>query len=177
MDLIDPRTFAIDTINADGSTNAVVEGKTVKVVLAPAITAGAYGAGQVVGGLLHFAGVGRVPNGTGLVTSASLASKTATTAQFDLILFSSQPSTSLADQANISTVAAVDISRISKFYSMTEWTAVGAGAFGQAPSEARFFQCSDPTNTQDLWGYLVARGAITFGSTSDVTVTLRAAQD
>lgn len=155
-----------------GGTTAV----TVSVAVTPTVSATTYTTGLVIGGLMSFAGMARSANSTGLINSASVASKSPNTASIDIIVFGVQPG-SIADTGNISTLAPADLAKIVCVFSLAEWSSIGAGSFGQAAPESRFFKCADGTNTQTLWAYAVARASVTLASTSDLTVTIRASQD
>jgi hypothetical protein len=136
----------------------------------PAVTAAAYAAGNVVGGLLTFAGAARTAAGSGLVQAASVISKSAQTAILDLLIFSANPAAStFTDKAALS-VAAGDLDKLVGVIHLTDWTSLGTPAIVQAVSAGLPFKLAAGTA---LYGVLVARAAMTLTSTTDLAPSLR----
>ena len=69
-------------------------GVTTEVCVTPAVTAAAYSAGNVVGGLITLPAAFLSAN-AGVLQSIRLTSKSTQTAEFDVTFFSSLPSTTL----------------------------------------------------------------------------------
>lgn len=76
-----------------------VGGSTVSLYVVPTITAGAYSAGDVVGGEITLTNAMRVSSGTGLLMSISIVDLGNQKAALDLLLFDSNPSNGQADNA------------------------------------------------------------------------------
>lgn len=91
-----------------------VVGKTATVAFTPTVTTGVYSPGQLVGGLMTFAGVGRVPNNSGVLADLTLAIVSTGTNQageYDIVYFDSNPtSTTFTDHA-IPSIAQADVNK------------------------------------------------------------------
>jgi len=152
---------------------------TIAITVAQTVTASsAYTAGNAVGGLITFSNAARAsgaagtPGTGGLVQSVVVSSKTAQSSQMDLILFNANPSGSTCTDKTAVDVVAADFDKIVGIAHVTDWTALGSTrSAGQAQSLAMPYALVSATA---LYGCLVTRGTPTFGSTSDITVSLRA---
>lgn len=149
----------------------------ITILVAQTVQAAAYSAGNAVGGLITFAGAARVsgaagaPGTSGLVQSASIYSKALQTTQFDLILFSSNPTGSTVTDKTAIDVVAADFDKILGVAHITDWTALGATrSMAQAQNLAMPYALVSATS---IYGALVCRGGPTFASTSDISVGLR----
>ena len=152
-----------------------IGGKTGVGSFAPAVQAAAYAAGQCIGGKQTITGFTRVAAGTGLILTADVFLKIANTTAIDILLFHADPTAStLTDKAAVA-IAAADFDKLSGVIHITDWTALNACSIGQALSVGLAFKL--PAGSSDLIVAAVARGAITFASTSDFKVALKAALD
>ena len=145
-------------------------GKTIS--LTPAVTAGAYSAGDAVGGLLTFANAARVSAGGGVVKSLILIDDAGQDVVLELWLFK-VTFTAIDDNAAWAPAEA-DLENLVGIISTADgdWFAAGT------PSAARV-ECSlryDLTGTS-LFGQLVTRGTPTFAAVDDVTVKIGLLQD
>ncbi|RSV41528.1 hypothetical protein CA234_09680 [Sphingomonas sp. ABOLE] len=136
----------------------------------PTVSASAYAAGQVIGTKFTLPNAARVAAGAGLIQAASLLSKTATTAAIDMIIFSADPTASTLTDKTAPTIAAADIDKIVGVIHLTDWSALGAAALAQNLAVGLPFRL--PAGTS-LYAVLIARAAITPGSTADLLPAVR----
>jgi hypothetical protein len=152
-----------------------VGGHTVVVAQAVAGSTTPYTSGDCVGGLLTFAGFGRLTGGTGLVQMASVMSKSAQTVTLDLVLFHTNPAAStFADNAALS-VNAADWDKVLGVVHLTDWTSLGTPSFAEATALAMAYKVA--AGQTDIYGQLVTRGAFTLASTADLKVALKGLLD
>lgn len=163
--------------SGDSSQRQIVSvaGLTVQPTDTPAVTASAYTAGNVVGGVLSFSNAVRTQNAinSGRLQNVLVTSKsTQALVEMDLYLFNANPTGSTFTDKAAPAIAAADIPKlIAKVALMsvdanlganyTSWQALGIGLV---------FQLGSGNTT--LYAVLVTRGTPTFASTSDITVTL-----
>ena len=140
----------------------------------PTVTAGAYSAGDAVGGLLTFANAARTSGGGGVTMGVIIIDDNGQDVKIELWLFN-QTFTAMSDNAAWAPSEA-DLENligiISTGDSAQGWLAAGT------PS-AIDIEC---TNRYDLvgtslFGQLVTRGTPTFAATDDVTVKVKLLQD
>lgn len=137
---------------------------------APAISASAYAAGQVIGTRFTLLNASRVAAGAGLIQAATLLSKTATTAAIDMVVFSADPTASTLTDKTAPTIAAADLDKIVGVIHLTDWSALGAASLAQNLAVGLPFRLGAGTS---LYAVLIARAAITPGSTSDLLPAVR----
>lgn len=150
-------------------TRSVNVNKTVTVTVTPTITAGAYSANDVVGGLLTFT-LADSNGASGIVRSARIVDGDNEKAACKLYLFSSAPQ-SLADNAAFDFTddaanLAKCVGRIS--FANADYVTVGADAAVWAKSQDIDFD----TETGVLYGYLVCDATPTYGNAADLSITL-----
>jgi hypothetical protein len=169
---MDPATGGVP---APGAVLFGVGGNTGVVTAAPAVQVAAYAAGQVIGGLQTIPGFGRLTGGSGIVQMASVFLKVGNTQPIDLVLFNTNPAAStFADKAALAVVAA-DFDKLIGVAHVTDWTNLGTPSLGMATALGMPFQL--PTGSDAVYVVPVARGAITFASTSDFKFALKALRD
>jgi len=128
-----------------------------------------YASGDAVGGIMTFAGVTRGDGGTAYITAALITCKAANTAQMDLFLFSASPSSSTVTDNAAFALHADDASNLIGVIPVSSWYS------GGTPSVGFNDACRVPVQGQaadDIYGVLVARGAVNLASTSDISVFL-----
>ena len=138
-------------------------GVTTEVCVTPIVTAGAYTAGYVVGGLITLPGAFLSAN-SGVLQSVRLTSKSAQTAEFDVTFFSAQPATVFTDKAAPS-IAAADVALVQPPIKLTgASTGLGTGTTYGADAISR------PINEvgSSAYALITTTGTPTFASTSDV---------
>lgn len=140
--------------------------------VAPTITAGAYSAGDVVGGLLTFTFATGYRQCAGFIRSIRLSDDDNEGAALKLHLFLSQPA-SIADNAAF----APSFADLCKRFAVV---AIGTADYATINSnkQAIIYPSSlaldFQTDTQSLYGYLVTDGGPTYASTSDLVIALTA---
>ena len=134
--------------------------------LNPAITAGAYSANDVVGGLLEFDLAELTANG-GILDAVQVTDKGTQSAAMKLFLFESQPATI----ANNDAFAPSDAENATIFAIVTisTYTTLTNSRVCISDTIQRVFS----TTKGKIWGYLVCDATPTFASVSDIFVTLR----
>ena len=156
-------------------TNAVqVVGRTSGVPITPAVTAAAYTAGQVLGGVMRFPNVFGSANGGVLQAIRAVFAGSVQTGGIDLYLFNAAPSGTYTDHASPIWNAADAAKLLDKISltsaasglgTMTIYNADGVGASIRGAST-------------DLWVVAVATGGLTaLASTTDFTLALTTIQD
>jgi hypothetical protein len=144
----------------------------IRISVTPTVTAGAYTAGDAVGGLLTFANAGRLTGLGGVIKDVLIIDDAGQDVELELWLFNAT-FTAMADNAAWAPSEA-DLRKLVAIIS----TSSGAWFAAGTPSAARI-ECSqryDVTGTS-LFGQLVTRGAPTFAATDDVTVIIGLLQD
>ena len=138
----------------------------VRSTVAPTITAGAYSAGDVVGGLLTF-DVSGAPEGS-LLTRALLVDDDNEKPELTLYLFNASP-TSFADNAAFAPVVADLKKLITKItFATTDYVTVNSNAYALKEDLNDLI----PANTGSIYGYLVCTSTPTYAATSDVWLAL-----
>jgi len=167
-------TVVVTSISAGENHIGQVGSPGITIAQTPTVTAGAYAAGDAVGGLLTFANAGRVSGGGGVVKTFTLIDDAGQDVTIELWLFN-QTFTAMADnaawapsEADLENLVGI----ISTQESSTGWAAAGTPSAITVPCSLRY----DVTGTS-LFGQLVTRGTPTFAATDDVTVKIGLLQD
>lgn len=149
---------------------------SVKMQAAPPTSATAYGAGNVIGGLISFTNATRYAGLGAVLQNISVTFTDGVVPSLDVILFDANPSAStITDNAPVSVVAA-DVPKIIGVIHITDCTLVGTSAPSvcQAANQAILYTL--PTG-QTLYAVVVARSAVTLTNTSDMTITAQALEN
>lgn len=143
---------------------AAIASSGISISQTPTVTAGAYSAGDAVGGLLTFANAARVAGGGGVIKDLIILDDAGQDAELELWLFNATI-TAMADNAAWAPSEA-DLRKLVAIISTSD----GAGFAAGTPSAARVeaSQRYDLTATS-MFGQLVTRGTPTFAATDDVT--------
>lgn len=144
----------------------------------PVVTAAsAYASGNLIGGKLTFAGLGRIAGGTGLVQMGAIASKAAQSFACDLVLFHTDPAATTFTDKSAFALHATDWDKVLGVVPFTaaSWYALGTPSFAQATALAMAYKVA--SGQSDIYGALVSRGTPTFGSTSDLKVIVKGLLD
>lgn len=150
----------------------VMAGHGFDVPVAPAVTAGAYSAGDIVGGLLTF-NIGDGNNSVVLVTGVTVAVKAAVTSALKLYLFSADPtSTTKTDNAAYSLNAA-DVFKLIDVLDLSGVTVTDHGTPNTYSANGLNVVCGTDRGTNAIYGLLVDGTGWTLTSTSDIQVRLR----
>jgi hypothetical protein len=166
-----------------------ISGKMSAISVTPVITAGAYSAGQIIGGLMKFQSAFHGKQ-SGILHGLTIADKSGQSSAMDLIVFNQKPAGTYTDGAAFSPTSGdlleitghvnVLAGNYSQFSANSEATVSGIGLPVKNVSIAAGAVASQYANDdpgRDLWAVLVARGTPTYVSTSDLTVTPKILQD
>jgi hypothetical protein len=140
-------------------------GVTTEVCVTPIVTAGTYSAGTVGGGMIALPNAFLTAN-AGVLQSVRLTSKSAQTAEFDIVFFSALPSTVFTDYAAPAIVAAdallaqPPIKLTNNYSGLGTDTIYGADAIGRPINEVG----------SSAYAVITTTGTPTFASTSDITL-------
>ena len=138
----------------------------------PTVTAGAYIAGDAVGGLLTFAGAARVAGDGGVIKDVIIIKDNGNTAALELWLFNAT-FTAMVDNAPWAPSEA-DLRKLVAIIATADGASFAAGTPAVARVEcSQYYECTGTS----LFGQLVTRGTPTFGATDDVTVKIGLLQD
>jgi len=164
------RELGIATLGASLSANNNIgkvgsEGDSISQT--PVVTAGAYAAGDAVGGLLTFVDAARISGDGGVIKDMLIIDDAGQDAEMELWLFDS-PFTAMVDNAAWAPSEA-DLRKLVAIISTGDGAWFDAGTPSVARVEAA--QRYDCTGL-DLFGQLVTRGTPTFAATDDVTCVI-----
>jgi hypothetical protein len=149
-----------------------VGGVVNETCVTPTVTAGAYVAGNSVGGLITLPSAFLSAN-TGILRSIRLTSKSVQTAEFDVTLFSSQPVTAFADHA-APAIAAADVARVQPPIKLTNnYSGLGTHTVYGADNIQRGME----EVGSSLYAVITTPGTSTFASTSDVQLCASISMD
>lgn len=152
-----------------------VGGNIAMLTATPTVTAGAYTTGQVVGGKISLAGAARVNGGSGIIQSALVTVKTALTAPYDVLFFSTDPSNSTFTDNAACAVNVADLQSLCGVAHCTEVVSLGTPQALQGPNLALPFKLSAAAQT--LYAVIVIRGGQTFASTSAIGLNVNILQN
>jgi hypothetical protein len=156
--------------------------QTVLTAVTPNIQTSAYATGDVIGELMEFEGAFREVKGSGHLTGVTISDKAAQAVDLELWLFFKEPENSTFTDNSAIAVSDNDIASgviILSFGSATRFTSANNIIhYSGNQLHPVFGRVGDRNSTSSsLWGVLVSRGAPTFGSAADLTITLGIAQD
>ena len=144
----------------------------ITITQTPTITAGAYIAGDNVGGLLTFADAVRLAGGGGVIKDVLIIDDAGQDAELELWLFD-QIFTPGADNAAWAPTEA-ELHNLITVISTVDINYIAGGTPSVIPIEvARRYDCIGT----DLFGRLVTRGTPTYVATDDLTVRIMLLQD
>lgn len=138
------------------------------IEVTPTVTAGAYSAGDVIGGELTFSGVPR----RGIILGAYVKDKSANGVNTSLVLFKGDITT-IADNAAFDLTAADENALIRQLDFTTHQTVGVSNQVSISYLDRQYIAYSLSDTQHDLRGLLFANGTTpSFGATSDITVGL-----
>ena len=159
---------AVTPVDSAGNVAAMpFSSAGISISQTPTVTAGAYSAGDAVGGLLTFANAARASGDGGVIKDLLILDNAGQDAELELWLFNAT-FTAMADNAAWAPSEA-DLRKLVAIVS----TADGAWFAAGTPSAARV-ECSQRYDcaATSLFGQLVTRGTPTFAATDNITVVL-----
>jgi len=166
------RPLGVATFSWDGSTWNRTGGVPVSINAVPTVSASpAYSVGDVVGTKMTFTGIAIRAAGAGIIQEVTVNCKSAQTAELDLILFKADPSSSTFTDNAALAVNSADFDKVLAVIHLADWTNLGTPSTCQGTNLSLPFRLASGTA---VYGVLVARAALTLGSTSDLSVDLRA---
>lgn len=143
------------------------------VVVAPAVTAGAYTAGDIMGGLLTF-NVSKIAENPVLITGIQVACKAAVEPNLRLILFSANPSnTANLDDNDAYSLAAADAFKVITVIDLSGETWIDHGTPNTIEKTNLGIVADLVSDTGALYALLIDDTGVTLASTSDIQVRLR----
>lgn len=158
------------TLAAQGVT---VVNPTADVSLTPTVTAGAYTAGNEVGGKLVFTNVfgGSL---TGTLTDILVKCKSVQTTTYKLYLFSQNPTNTTWTDKSAPAINALDLPYLLGVFTSG---AADSGLGTETTNQLDNINAALHSVDQNLYGVLVCVATPTYASTSDVTVSVRVRQN
>jgi hypothetical protein len=150
-----------------------VGGPGTTIVVTPTVTAGAYAAGDVVGGRLEFEDAARAAGLGGLITGMTIVDDAGQDSTMELWLFNAQP-TDIADNTAFEPTEG-DLHNLAGVISTADgsWRAAGTPSACYVSEYLRY----DPPSGTSLYGFLVDRTGGTLAATDDITIILHTVQD
>jgi len=172
VDTVDAVTAITNALPAGENHLGQVGGEGITIALTPTITAGAYSAGDAVGGLLTFVNAGRASAEGSVLTDVLIVDDAGQDAELELWLFN-QTFTAISDNAAWAPSEG-DLENCIAVISTTDstWRAAGTPSVINIECTRRI----DITGTS-LFGQLVTRGTPTYAATDDLTVKIKLLQD
>ena len=155
---------------ADADNPVPISSEGITISQTPAITAGAYIAGDTVGGLLTFANAARITGGGGVIKDVKLIDDAGQDVELELWLFN-QIFTPIADNTPWDPSEA-DLENWIATITIETYFAAGTESVANPDASKRY----DLVGTS-LFGQLVTRGAPTYAATDDITVKVGLLQD
>jgi len=150
-----------------------VGNQTLTSIVYPPITSGsAYAVGNAVGPLLNFQNT-FLGVGSGLLQSAVLICRDTQTTSFNLLLFTTQPTSTTFTDRTTPTINATDQFSCGPIITFTNPVSVGGVTVYTVPS----IGCSMLVGAKNVYGVLFSGGTPTFGSTQDIAIKLTALAD
>ena len=162
----------VRTIQAGETHIGQVSGHGKTISQTPTVTAGAYSAGDAVGGLLTFANAARASAAGGVIKQVIILDDAGQDAETELWLFNAT-FTAMADN-DAWAPSEADLRKLIGIVSTVDGSWFAAGT----PSAARILDVGryDLAGTS-LFGQLVTRGTPTYAATDDVTIIVGLLQD
>lgn len=140
----------------------------------PAITAGAYSAGDQVGGMLEFQNAARVANGSGMLTDVMIVDDAGQEATLELWLFSETATASDAGDNAVAAITEGDAENLVAIINLTSYFDGGVPHVAQQELTKRYECTGDQAS---LFGILITRGTPTYAATDDLTIKIKVLQD
>ena len=135
-------------LTAAAETKVKTEGQVFHVFTTPTVTAGAYTAGDVVGGEQTLANAARVSGGGGIISSVGMSSEGGTIAADDIevIFYTSNPASTYTDNAALPTGADADSFLILGSVILDTAVDIGDGIFLYARNVNLPYTCTGSTS-------------------------------
>src|SRR5690349_8581215 len=95
-----------------GTITGTTGGYTATIQVVPTVQAAAYSSGNVIGGLLTFAGAARVAAGSGIIQTAMVSFTSGVQPSLDFVFFNASPTGSTITDKTAIAVANADVGKI-----------------------------------------------------------------
>lgn len=169
--------FSLDTAGNTRVLPAATEvhlgqigGTTISVQPTVTVTAGAYSAGNCVGGLLTLTSAMRISGGSGAWAKLTMTDHANQKAPLDILLFKSSPAGTFTDHSAFPTMSTADNALVSCRISVaaSDWVTIGGSAYltklvGPLPCVA--------SGSANLYAAINTSGTPTYAATTDLTAT------
>lgn len=161
-------------VDGSGRPVTAASGQSVEIAAALVVTAAAYVAGNVMGGVIIFANALRSPSLSGVLNSVRVSDKKANTDARELWLFNANPAGSTFTDKAAPAIAATDIPKIIGRYVLgVPNSALGTHAHYELDGIGKVIQAATTT----LYGVLLTQGTPTPNATGDISVAIGVVQD
>lgn len=150
------------------------------LAVTPTVTAAAYSAGNLIGGKLTFSGTFDGNVQTADLCEVVVTDKSVNTADLALVLFSSDPTNTTFTDKTAFALNAADLSKVLSVVAITGHQSFSANSVhyaGEISRPIRFNGTGFDGAIAPVYGALIAVGAPTYASTSDVTINIKVKQD
>ena len=167
-----PAGLTLADIDINASEEIAITANGITITQTPTVTAGAYSAGDNVGGLLTFANAARVSGGGGIIKDVLLIDDAGQDAETELWLFDTTFTAGSDNDAWAPTEA--QLHTLITVVKSTDGSWIAGGTPSVCPIEvSRRYDCTGTS----LFGRLVTRGTPTEAATDDITVRITLLQD
>jgi hypothetical protein len=139
-----------------------------RITVTPTITAGAYTAGDNVGGLLKFKDVAFLNDLEVVITGVTLSDAASQSAATDLIIFSAKPGSSTFTDNAAQAIADAELPEILHVFNLTSYDSFSDNSSAQIND----IRVVVPFTEDGIYAALVTRGTPTYAATTDIDVTL-----
>lgn len=146
--------------------NVGIETRVLDVTLVT--QASAYATGDVIGGKITLTGAMARVGGSGLLKSVQICSLADLTVDFDLILFSDDPTNTTFTENGAVAIATTDVAKILGVVGLTSRKDLGTPVVVSLHNIDMALKSG--ANSRDLYACLVARGTHTPASTADIVL-------
>jgi hypothetical protein len=161
-------------VDAGGRPITAASGQSVEVAVPLVVTAAAYAAGNIMGGVIAFSSALRSPSLSGILNSVRVSDKKANTDGRVLWLFNANPTASTFTDKAAPGIAAADIPKIiGRFVLGVANSDLGTHAHYETDGIGKVVQAAGTT----LYGVLITQGTPTPTTTGDIAVAIGMVQD
>lgn len=165
------------TVDAGAGENHVGEVGGNSTVITPTVTvtAGAYSAGDVIGGRITLTNAMRITSGTGVWQDLFITTADGETPELWALLFDSTTASSISDNAAFAWGAGDHAKCLAAVHiAAADWLTIGSDGVLHKQNLGIVVAAN---GSQNLYAYLVAVGTPTFGATSDVVARFKFLRD
>jgi len=142
-----------------------------QVQVTPTVQAAAYAVGACIGGLLTFQNAVSSAGGAGIVQGASVTFASGVVPSMDLILLLAAPTGGTITDRVALAILPADLGKVVGVLHLTDTTLLGATSPSIVQATTAVMPIEVPAG-YGLYGVLVARTAVTLGSTTDIIVSI-----